>query len=80
MNPPKPATNTVSMLIGTLMNGSKLTKKSMMTPNIMWSTIFIMIPAALKRIIRPMAIKTAKTIPSKIELRTIGFTTYFQIK
>lgn len=73
INPPKPATSTVSIFIGTSTKGNIFTINSITTPKSMCSKILIMMPAALNSIIRPMAIKTAITIPNSTVSRIINF-------
>ena len=66
INPPKPATKTVSILMGICTKGTKSTIKRSMSPKIICSKILIIKPATLNKIIRPIATITAKTIPKKI--------------
>lgn len=66
INPPNPATKTVSILMGICTNGTKSTINRSISPKIIWSRILIIKPAALNRIIKPMAMINAKIIPKKI--------------
>ena len=65
INPPNPATKTVSILMGICTNGTKSTIKRSTSPNIICNKILIIKPATLNRIIKPIAIIIAKIIPKK---------------
>lgn len=66
INPPNPATKTVTILMGTCTNGTKSTINRSMSPKIICNKILIIKPAALNKIIKPIAIIIAKIIPRKI--------------
>lgn len=79
INPPNPATKTVRILMGTCTKGIKSTINRSIRPKTTCNNILIIIPAALKRIIKPTAIITASRIPRKIVSITIIFPDSYEI-